>query len=125
MKGSSQALDREVRFAAPVPVVQKQENVAVQVFSPHGSMALEHARQSAWEQSVVGVLCAVGGSLLAYWSMQGVIGLVVIALCVIFSTLVTAALCHYYDHSVRSADDGRAGQPVRSGSFSYATGGRG
>jgi len=82
----------------------EEQNLGVQVFAPYGTMAIEHARQSIWEQGVVGALCAVGGSLLAYWSMQGMIGLAVIALCVIFSTLVTAALCHYYDNSMRETD---------------------
>ena len=80
-------------------------SLAAQVFAPNGPMAMEHAGQSGWEQGAVGTLCAVGGYLLAYWSLQGFIGLAVIVLCVAFSTLVTAALCHYYDRVVRSDDE--------------------
>lgn len=83
---------------------ETQAGLAVQIFSPAGPMAMEHARQSVWEQGAVGMLCAVGGYLLAYWSMQGFIGLAVIVLCIAFSTLVTAALCHYYDRAVQNED---------------------
>lgn len=90
---------------------ENRRSLASQVFASDGLMALEHVRQSTWEQGVVGMLCAVGGSLLAYWSLQGVIGLAVIVLCVAFSTLVTAALCHYYDRAVRGGDDGTSALP--------------
>jgi hypothetical protein len=72
---------------------------------PGGQMAIEHAGQSPWEQGAVGLLCGVGGYLVAYWSLQGLIGLTVIVLCVAFSTLVTAALCSYYDRAVLIQDD--------------------
>ena len=74
------------------------------VVASDAPMALEHAGQTAWEQAAVGTLCAVGGGLLAYWSLQGIIGLAVIALCVTFSTLVTSALGQYYDHTVARQD---------------------
>lgn len=80
--------------------MQRERALPIQIFASDGSMALEHAAQSSWEQGAVGILCAVGGSLLAYWSLQGFVGLAVITLCITFSTLVTAALGYYYDHAV-------------------------
>lgn len=90
---------------------ERELALPVQIFASDGSMALEHAGQSTWEQGAVGALCAVGGSLLAYWSLQGFVGLAVITLCITFSTLVTAALGYYYDHAVghSSESDYRSG----------------
>jgi hypothetical protein len=76
----------------------KEQPLALQLFSADAPMAIEHAGQPVWEQAAVGALCALGGGLLAYWSLQGVVGLIVITLCVTFSTLVTTALSYYYDH---------------------------